>query len=353
MSDRVTLLILGVGGNVSQGILKALALSKLDYRAIGACVSPRSLGLYTVDRAYLSPVAADPSFLDWLISTCQREGVHAILSGVEPVLLTLSKNAERIRNETGAICLVSDASLFSITADKLATCQWLQSHQFNYPRYAASENIQAVKELVRECGYPLFAKPRVGKGSTGVKEIANRADLSFALAQSGYVIQETLGSADSEYTVGCFCDETGMVRGTITMHRELFQGTTYRAQVGDFPEVRDEAQNIAAALRPLGPCNIQLRVSEGKPVCFEINLRFSGTTPMRAHFGFNEVEACIRHYVFHESIDNLPTITSGIALRYWNEMYVDPKALAELQQTGQLAAPGEYSVSVEDYGRRK
>ncbi|NOG51580.1 MAG: hypothetical protein HND48_20760 [Chloroflexi bacterium] len=41
LSDSpLTVLVLGVGGNVSQGILKALALSTLPVRVIGACVGP-------------------------------------------------------------------------------------------------------------------------------------------------------------------------------------------------------------------------------------------------------------------------------------------------------------------------
>src|SRR4051812_9623461 len=80
MAEQLTVLVLGVGGNVSQGILKALALGTLRCRVIGACVSPLSLGLYATDRAYISPLANDPAFLDWLIAVCRNEGVRAVLS---------------------------------------------------------------------------------------------------------------------------------------------------------------------------------------------------------------------------------------------------------------------------------
>ena len=48
---------MGVGGNVSQGILKALALSPLPHRVIGVCISATSIGLYRSDSAYISPLA--------------------------------------------------------------------------------------------------------------------------------------------------------------------------------------------------------------------------------------------------------------------------------------------------------
>ncbi len=181
-------------------------------------------------------------------------------------------------------------------------------------------------------------------------EIGDRAALAMVAGRPGYVVQELLGDASTEFTAGCFTDRDGRVRGTITMRRDLLEGTTHRAVVGAFPEVRHEAERIAAALNPMGPCNVQMRVARGRPVCFEINVRFSGTTPVRARLGFNDVEAALRHYVLGEPAVDLPVVTRGIALRYWNEAYVDPAAHEELARTGRLDRPADYPITVEDYG---
>jgi len=346
----MTVMVLGIGGNVSQGILKALALSPIQCRIIGGCISPMALGLYTVDRSYVTPLANDPSFLDWLIKTCKAEGVQAIFSGVEPVLSILSRHAEEILKQTGAVCIVSKPHHLDIGEDKLTTCQWLQAHGFHYPRYAASEDRAGLEQLADECGFPLIAKPRKGKGAHGIIEIRNSSDLGLVSERPDTIVQEYLGSPDSEYTAGCFCDKDGKVRGTLVMHRELQSGTTVRAEVGEFPEVRAEAVRIAGSLRPIGPCNIQLRMAKGKPVCFEINMRFSGTTPLRARLGFNEVHESLRHLVLGLPASDLPLITSGIVLRYWNEMYIDSKAHEELCKTGRLDNPHAFNLLVEDYG---
>jgi len=349
----LTVLVLGVGGNVSQGILKALAVSDLQCRVIGACVSPLSAGLYTVDRAYISPLASAPEFVDWVIDLCRKEGIDAILSGVEPVLAALAPHAAVIREQTGAVCIVSAPEQIAIAQDKLLTCEWLKAHNLNYPAYAATGDRQAVAHLLAHATYPLVAKPRHGKGGQGIFEIADAAQLEHIMqAYPDYVIQQYLGDSDSEYTVGCFCDQTGAVRGSIAMRRELLHGTTYRAIIGAYDAVQDEAQRIASALKPVGPCNIQLRMDGERPVCFEINLRFSGTTPVRARLGFNDVAATLRHYVLGEPAPQLPRITAGIMLRYWNEFYVDPAAYAELVRDGRLDDPGQYPLTVEDYGGR-
>jgi carbamoyl-phosphate synthase large subunit len=350
--EPLGVLVLGVGGNVSQGILKALALCKLPMRVIGACISPLSLGLYTVDRAYVSPLANDPAFVDWLIETCRAESVRAVLSGVEPVLAVLARHEARIRAETGAVCVVAPPHVLAIGDDKLETCRWLEAQGFNTPRYADAQDRDGLKTLVADCGFPLFGKPRAGKSAQGVTEIHDSAALALVAGRPGYIVQEYLGDDATEFTAGCFTDRDGRVRGSITMRRELLEGTTHRAVVGAFPDVRDEAERIAAALNPMGPCNVQMRLAHGRPVCFEINVRFSGTTPLRARLGFNDVEAALLHYVLGEPAVDLPVVTGGIALRYWNEVYVDPAAHEELVRTGRMESSRAYAITVEDYGAR-
>ena len=117
----------------------------------------------------------------------------------------------------------------------------------------------------------------------------------------------------------------------------------------DCDPVRQEAERIVAKLKPMGPCNVQMRVAGDKAICFELNIRFSGTTPIRAHFGFNDVDMALRHFILNESIGQLPKISSGIAVRYWNEVYVDPQAFGELVKKGNLD-PRAYKTSLENYG---
>jgi len=350
--DKLTVLVLGVGGNVSQGILKALACSTFDCRVVGACISPDALGLFTTDRSYVSPLARSAEFLPWLLGVCRNERIHAILSGVEPVLDLLLRHQAEIRAQTGAICVVDTAEAMAIGADKLRTCEWLRDHGFGYPLFAATEDAAGLAHLLAAKGFPLIAKPRMGKGSSGIHVVRDQPMLDRVRLLPGYVVQEYLGDDQTEYTAGCFSDRDDRVRGVIVLHRRLEHGTTARATAGLFPAVREEAQRIAAALRPRGPCNIQMRMHHGRPVCFEINVRFSGTTPMRARLGFNDVEATLRHYVLGEPAVDLPVVTQGEVLRYWNEVYVAPEALAELAKNSALANPTKFPLLLEDYGRR-
>ena len=56
---------------------------------------------------------------------------------------------------------------------------------------------------------------------------------------------------------------------------------------------------------------------------FEINPRCSSSTVMRAFYGFNEPEMALRTMVLEEKVTPRP-LSTGIALRMWDEIYIDP-----------------------------
>jgi len=334
-AQTATVLVLGVGGNVSQGIVKALRCGPTPVRIVAACISPLSTGLYAGDVALISPRADATEFVEWVAEVCLREGVAGIFSGVEPVLLALARHAASLRERTGAVVVTSSPEVLAIGQDKLVTARWLQERGLPYGRAADVVDRAAVEALVAESGFPLVVKPRAGKGAQGVLLVHDEHALRVA-SGGGQIVQEHLGSEDDEFTVGCFCDADGVLRGTIVMHRTLVSGTTATARVGVFPRVREIAERVVRELAPTGPCNVQLRVHDGVPTPFELNVRFSGTTPIRARLGFGEVDLALRHLVLGEPAEDLRVVTSGIAMRYWDELYVETEAVDAIARDGRL-----------------
>ena len=304
-----------------------------------------------MDKAVISPWANDPGFLDWLLELCRRESIHAILSGAEPILPILSRESVRIREETGAICIVSTPHVLDIGDDKLQTCHWLNEHHLPCPDYATSEDRKAAMDLRERHGYPIVAKPRRGGGMRGMVFARDDIDFEYVLKRPGFLLQQYIGTDQDEYTAGTFADRNGQVRGCITLRRELHTGTTACAVAGPYPEVTDMAIRITELLHPMGPCNIQLRMHGGVAYCIEMNIRFSGTTPVRAAFGFNEVEESLRHYVLGEPGRDMPIVHTGIMLRYWNELYVSPKAVDTLRDTSVAENPRRFPHQIEEYGK--
>ena len=321
--DSVNILVLGVGGNVGQGIVKALRLSDLNVTIFGSCVSPYSAGLYLCDHSLISPFATDDVFLTWLIETCNKYSIAGVLCGVEEVLVVLAKNREYIESSSKAKVVVADSKIIELCLDKYITADWLQKRNIGGPTSCVGNDTSGLQELIQSVGFPLIAKPRQGKGSIGIVQIKSNQEFTEEICTDNYVIQEYLGDADHEYTVSTFTDSRFNIRGLISFRRKLAFGTTVFAVVVDDSVLSAKVRHIVNELQIVGPCNVQLRYRGDEPVAFEINARFSGTTPIRAHYGFNDVSASVAHLVIgHDAVD-LPLVTKGVAFRIWDEVYTD------------------------------
>jgi carbamoyl-phosphate synthase large subunit len=348
---KINVLVLGVGGNVSQGILKAVAKSNLNCRIIGACVNAQSLGLYLCDKAYISPYAQSEEFIPWLIEICNKEKIDIVFTGVEENINKIAANIEEFENGTRAIFKCTPYESLKVGQDKLETSIWLKNNGCNYPKFSKSEDTKQVAQLIDEVGYPLIAKPRMGKGSNGIIKIENQKDLNKVMELEDYIIQEYIGDEASEYTVGCYCDKSGRLLNPIIMRRELKYGTTHKAEIVDDIAISAEVKKICERFKPVGPLNIQLRLDQNhRPVCFELNVRFSGTTPMRAHFGFNDVEAMIKEYVLEQKLPERFEIKKGVSYRYMNEIYIDDEAQKRLEEEGYIENLKDYHVTIDKMG---
>jgi carbamoyl-phosphate synthase large subunit len=116
--ERINVLVSGVGGNVGQGIIKALRLSKLNLRIVGADASPYSAGLYRVDRGYLVPRAEQKDYLGVMIEICREEKIHCLMLGPDQELLTMAQNRETVEGQTGTKVIVSPARVIQTGNDK-------------------------------------------------------------------------------------------------------------------------------------------------------------------------------------------------------------------------------------------
>lgn len=334
---KMNVLILGLGGNVSQSILKALSMNDMPLNKIGACVNAEAAGLYLCDSSYISPYAVDPKFIPWVIDICNKERIHLILTGVEEIILSLQKNYDIIKAETNAVFIASSIEKLMIGQDKLLTCKWLEENGFNYPHFCASGDIFKAKELVRDCGYPLIGKPRKGKSSMGIILIENESDLKRVVQLDDYIIEEYIGTPGTEFTVGCYCSKDGSLIRTIIMHRKLKNGSTWEATVVDNESILTESIKICQAFKPKGPLNIQFRVSkDNRPICFEFNVRFSGTTSMRTHFGFQDVKALLNEYCLNDTIDDCFNIKKGRSFRFEEEVYIMDDSVEKLKMNSHL-----------------
>jgi carbamoyl-phosphate synthase large subunit len=116
----------------------------------------------------------------------------------------------------------------------------------------------------------------------------------------------------------------------------LRDGNTYRTYRNiETSKYDDFIISIAEKLNPDGPVNFQFRIFNNQPVIFEINGRFSGTTPIRHFYGYNEVEALLNFYLFDKEIEK-PILRNGVVMRTWSDLFVDEKDIITLNENKKL-----------------
>jgi len=329
--ERPTVMVSGVGGGVGQSIVKSLQGSR--YRVVGVDGEPLAAGLHAVDRGYRVPYAASPGYVERLLEICGREGCAMIFPGLDAELPVLSRAAAAFR-ERGVTPVVSAPEVVETCDDKLATCEFLAGHGFPAPLTRP-----LTPETARMLPLPVVLKPRRGGArSRGVFVVTSEAELSYRLSTvelANYVVQEHLEG--DEYTCGSV-SVGGRCHGAILMRRILRDGDTYKAFVVSDRRLEQHVRDVAEALRPFGACNFQLRLKGAEPYVFEINARCSGTTYSRALAGFNEPLMIADHL----SLGRAPAYqTREISiLRYWKELAVENRRIAELAESGALEGDG-------------
>ncbi len=300
-NHQINVLVLGVSGNVSQGIIQALRTSQFNINIVGACVFKDSIGQYMTDKFFLSPYANDKNFINWLINICNKEKIDLVLSGVEENIFEISKNIEKLTQKTNAKFIVAQEDILKIANNKLLTAKWLKENGCNYPIFADLSDDKEVENLISKISFPLIVKPKEGKGSKGIIIINKKEDLNSIKDKKLYVLEEYLGSKDDEYTVAVYMNKLGIFQSAIILKRTLQNGTTVLAEATENEAIYKECKKIAEKLKIKGPVNIQLRLHNNKPVCFEINARFSGTTPIRNLLGWRDLIASVDEYVFNNN----------------------------------------------------
>jgi carbamoyl-phosphate synthase large subunit len=321
----VKVLVTGAGALLGQGIIRALRSSSIDVEIVAVDASVLSAGLYWADAAYLIPMANDPGYIAHIDELLRREKPDAVLVGTDTEQSIIAAHRHQLERAHKTHVLVSDPQVVKIADDKYLTYQFMKHHGFDPPDSCLPGDEE---RLIGRVGFPLIVKPRHGARSVGVHVAYDRAELDGLLRLSdGLMIQECAGSMNEEYTAGVLYFD-GRCEASIVMRRDLRDGNTYRAYVEEFPDLNKVVREMGCALKPYGPANFQFRLDAGRIRVFEINTRFSGTTPLRHLAGFNEVELCLRRVVLGEPILQ-PAIEPMVILRHWSETVVRLDQLAK------------------------
>ena len=330
------ILVTGAGALLGQGILRCLNFSDNapNYNVISADPDVRSTGHALAQKSYCIPFANDPAYLGKIEEIIQKEKIHLLLIGTDTELPIFAEHASYLETEYDVKVVVSNEQVIKIANDKWLTAQFLKENNYPYPLSALTTDEEGIQELKLKNKYPLIAKPIDGARSKGIVIIYNEADLDAVCSyENNLVVQEMLSETEGEFTTGCIV-VNGKCAAIVSLVRDLRDGNTWRAyrndRVGQYDEI---IKSIAEKLGIEGPANFQYRIKDKQPIIFEINGRFSGTTPLRLMYGFNEVEALVNYYLEGKEIEQ-PLLKEGVVLRTFSDLYIENETLADFVEKG-------------------
>jgi carbamoyl-phosphate synthase large subunit len=241
-------------------------------------VNPLSPAVYASERAYRVPLCSEASYIDEVLTICRAERIGMVIPTIDNELTLFGQEAAKF-SAAGVRVVVSPVATTTLCNDKYATCRALAA------RGVAAAPSYLPGEIPSEPAFPLFLKPRYGRGGVGAYQIRNRAELLFFL---GYVeepiVQEYLEGP--EFTIDMLCDFSGRPLSIVPRERVVIRaGVIDRGRTVNDARLLELAASCADALPFIGPVNIQCRVVNGHPVVFEINPRFSGGIPLTIEAG--------------------------------------------------------------------
>jgi carbamoyl-phosphate synthase large subunit len=330
---EIGVLVTGVGsGSTGEQVYRALHHGRRRYRIAVSNVDLGRSIVATGARRIVLPAADDPSYLEALAEAANALDMRFIVPGSDAELVRVAAGRETLARLTPAIPLVNDPATIAVCLDKGATAAALARAGLRAPRTLDCTTVEGVLDgIARErLAYPLILKPRRGGGSADVFLAQDAEELRYHATRvlrggAAAIVQEYVGDPNSEYTVGVLHRPDGTLAGSFALRRDLrsllstrsrAQNRTGRAELGshlvvssgfsqgevdDFPEVRAQAEQVAAAVGSRGPLNVQGRLVGSELVVFEVNPRFSGTEAMRAMSGWNAPEALVEWHLGLES----------------------------------------------------
>ncbi len=251
---------------------RALRNLKNPGQIITTDMNPFSPGLYFSSRHYMVPLTTHPNYIPTIKSICVHESISLLIPTIDDEIPIFGAHrAEFAQIGTRVACCSAEHA--TICNDKYATYVFLKEKGF-----PVAETYLPEKGLPRT--FPLFIKPRFGRGSIGAHPISNERELAFFLHYvQDPVVQEYL--TGREFTIDVCCDFEGHVLEVVPRERLVIRaGVSDRGITVKHPALMDIGERVATALEIVGVINVQVKMEEHSAKIFEINPRYAGGIPL-------------------------------------------------------------------------
>ncbi len=263
---------IGRRGYIAQWFRQHLAPTD---RILGTSNTPWTPGFHACDAAFLMPDISDESYISRLLELCREERVDSILSFFDLDVDLIARHRD-LFTAAGVTLMLPDARVSAIGLDKLATCEFLQGHGLSVPQ--TFTDLDGAKAALEEglIDWPVIVKPRFGYASRSVSLAQNEQQLvCYVSSAPDMLVQERLSG--QEHSLDVLNDLAGQVVSVVAKRKVLMRaGETDQAVSVHHAGAVEVGERIGAALRHVGPLDVDLFIDGDSIVVLEINPRFGG-----------------------------------------------------------------------------
>ncbi|KNY07704.1 ATP-grasp domain-containing protein [Microbacterium sp. GCS4] len=271
MTARV--LVTGAGGPAGVAVIRSL-LRRPELTVFAADMDGWASGIYLVPPAQrrLVPPGRDADFVPAIARMVAEDALDLVISTVDVELVALAGRRDEL---APAVLAAPSEDTLTTALDKLLLAERCDATGRSPRTLLAGPDALAV-----DWGFPVFAKPRQGAGSRGIRLVPDRAALEALPTDEGLIVQEFLPG--EEYSVDVIADAAGHVVAAVPRTRaRVDSGVAIAGRTVHDPELIETATAIAEAIGLVGVANVQLRRDRaGRAMLLEVNPRFPGALPL-------------------------------------------------------------------------
>ena len=243
-------------------------------RIITTDINPLSPALYFAHKHHIVPLTTDRYYIPILEGVCDAEEVDLIIPTIDDELAIFGRVIGRFA-QLGVTVAVSSEQTSITCNDKYETYLFCERNGIRTPATRLANDVK-----FGDLNYPVYVKPRFGRGSVNVFAVHNEAQLRLFLDYvPDAIVQDHL--AGTKFTVDVLSDFEGRVLSIVPRERLVIRaGISDKGITRKHAEVIAFAKEIAEKLQIVGPANIQCKWDGRDVSLIEINPRFSGGIPL-------------------------------------------------------------------------
>lgn len=285
---------------------------------------------YEADKFQLVTRINVPGYMDRILGLCEKEGVDAVLSLIDPELSMIAEYAEQFKS-IGVTPIISDYDLVEKCFNKFEMAKVFEKNGLNTAKcYMSIEEFDEARNA-GEIDYPVFVKPVCGSASMHINKVSSDKELEGLWAMyDDLMIQEFMNG--QEYGADVYIDMLSGKCTSIFIKKKIKMraGETDKSVSVHIPELFDQIAAFVENEGFRGIIDIDIFEVDGKYYFSEVNPRFGGGYPHAYECGVNVPGQIINNLRGNKNPVSIGNYKDGIVMMKYNEVMIKDMSDIEL-----------------------